>query len=151
MSYSIRTAKISDLVAIVDLNNSSNPYPWSERLIEESLNARTSWVLQSDSARPDALTAWLVASNVCGQSELELILVAKDERRKGYAEALLLAWRNWADELKHDELLLEVRESNVAAIELYYKIGFEEVGRRKNYYTHSSGKEAACLMSLFLK
>lgn len=33
-------------------------------------------------------------------------------------------------------LFLEVRETNQPAIGLYQKIGFQEIGRRKNYYHH---------------
>ena len=44
---------------------------------------------------------------------------------------------------------LEVRKSNVPAIELYIKNGFSEVGLRKNYYTKPT--EDAILMTRFLK
>ncbi len=50
-------------------------------------------------------------------------------RRVGIASALL------REELSHDAVFfLEVRESNVAARELYRRHGFQEIGRRKNYY-----------------
>ena len=41
---------------------------------------------------------------------------------------------------------LEVREGNAPAIALYEKLGFREVGRRKNYYPES--KEDAVLMTV---
>jgi ribosomal-protein-alanine N-acetyltransferase len=44
---------------------------------------------------------------------------------------------------------LEVRPSNITAIELYQKLGFERVGRRPKYYTDS--KEDALLMMKILK
>ena len=43
-------------------------------------------------------------------------------------------------------MTLEVRESNTPAIGLYRKLGFEEVGRRKGYYTNP--KEDAILMTV---
>ncbi|ADZ92857.1 GNAT family N-acetyltransferase [Marinomonas mediterranea] len=153
MTPILRTTELIDIDKITALNCMSNPFPWSDRLIKESILNRVSWVLESTSNDSDdgKVVAWLVASSICGQSELELVLVDKAERRKGYAESLLLVWKQWALEHQHDELQLEVRESNNGAIRLYKKMGFEEVGRRKNYYTNDSGKEAACLMSLFLK
>ena len=44
---------------------------------------------------------------------------------------------------------LEVRGSNKAAMELYTKLGFREVGRRRGYY--SKGGEDAVLMDLDLR
>jgi len=35
--------------------------------------------------------------------------------------------------------LLEVREGNVAAIGLYHKLGYEEIGRLENYYGNAHG------------
>ena len=35
--------------------------------------------------------------------------------------------------------LLEVKEGNVAAISLYRKLGYEEIGRLKNYYGKTDG------------
>ena len=43
-------------------------------------------------------------------------------------------------------LTLEVRPSNQAAIQLYYKHGFAQVGRRKDYYKQP--KEDAIIMTL---
>ena len=43
---------------------------------------------------------------------------------------------------------LEVRQSNLAAQALYRTMGFEETGRRPDYYASSSGREHAILMSL---
>ena len=44
---------------------------------------------------------------------------------------------------------LEVRVSNVVAINLYKKLGFEEQGKRKNFY--SNPVEDALIMTRFLK
>ena len=43
-------------------------------------------------------------------------------------------------------LTLEVRESNLPAIRLYEKLGFQVVGRRKNYYREEH--EDALLMTV---
>ena len=45
---------------------------------------------------------------------------------------------------------LEVRESNLAAQALYRAMGFQETGRRPDYYAAASGREPAILMSLAL-
>jgi len=47
-------------------------------------------------------------------------------------EALLVQAR----QTNSDAVFLEVRESNTAARRLYQKLGFEETGRRKSYYSN---------------
>ena len=55
-------------------------------------------------------------------------------RRRGVAAKLISVFENFARGNKLAFLTLEVRPSNAAAIALYKGFGFEEVGRRKNYY-----------------
>ena len=68
------------------------------------------------------------------EGELLQIAVAKDHRRRGVGDALLRAALEWADSCGVEIVHLQVRESNEAAISLYYKYGFLHVGRRKDYY-----------------
>ena len=65
-------------------------------------------------------------------------------RRQGIAEGLILAL---IADLKAREshcLTLEVRDSNASARALYEKLGFSEIGRRKNYYCNP--KEDALIL-----
>lgn len=64
------------------------------------------------------------------ESEVLSLMVAPDCRRRGIARHLMIhvlqsSPRAW---------FLEVRESNLPAIRLYAKLGFEEVDKRDNYY-----------------
>lgn len=65
--------------------------------------------------------------------EITNIVTKKSERKKGIGKILLDKLIKMAFELKKD-ISLEVNEENFAAINLYKKSGFEEVGRRKKYY-----------------
>jgi ribosomal-protein-alanine N-acetyltransferase len=47
--------------------------------------------------------------------------------------------------------MLEVRPSNVAAVALYEKMGFNEIGVRRNYYPAGEGREDALLLALSLE
>jgi len=115
--------------------------PWSRKSIEEQLenpNARF-FVITENGEVSGYCGMWCVA----GEGDIMNIGVLKEKRRKGYGsrlvERLVLC-------MKEENLVclnLEVRASNEAAIELYKKHGFTEVGRRKNYY---QGREDALLL-----
>lgn len=156
VSFLIRHATLDDLNAIVQLDQGSNPHPWNASLIEEALMSRANWVIEATLEADDTiaqknettLLGWLTASLLFEQSELELIVVDRTQRRQGFAKQLLSAWTEEMASKGVVEYLLEVRESNLGAIQLYRSLGFEEVGRRKNYYVTDQGKEAACLFTL---
>lgn len=80
------------------------------------------------------LVAFLVARRVSGEWELENIAVSREFRRRGIGMQLLDALLALVQETKGDAVLLEVRESNMVARQLYEKSGFRETGRRRNYY-----------------
>lgn len=144
-TYIIRTADVSDLSALVELNDSSNPHPWSAKLIADALSGRNNWVMVNHEQQ---IVAWLTASQVFDQSELELIVTGQQWRRQGLGLQLMQHWMVWATAQGCTELLLEVRASNVAAIALYEKLAFIQVGVRKGYYPVADGsKEAAVLMT----
>lgn len=148
-AFTVRPAISHDLAAIVQLDQGSNPYPWSETLIEEALESRSNWVVETNAMQGETkIVAWLTASLLLEQSELELIVVDQEMRRQGLAKQLLATWTEQMAVKGVLEYLLEVRESNLGAIHLYRSLGFAEVGRRKNYYATEQGKEAACLFTL---
>lgn len=153
-SISIRPATESDLPFIIQLDALSNPYPWGESLIADALQMRKNWVVELGDATQKSIVGWLTASIVIDQSELELIVIDSSVRRQGLARQLIMVWSKTVTQLNVSELLLEVRESNLGAISLYESLGFEQVGRRKNYYQIENkgqteqGREAACLFTL---
>jgi ribosomal-protein-alanine N-acetyltransferase len=68
------------------------------------------------------------------EGELANLAVAPDSRGQGIGRALLAAMLADASNRKTSQIYLEVRESNVAARNLYASQKFEEIGRRKRYY-----------------
>ena len=78
--------------------------------------------------------------------ELEIFNVAVDSAYRGrhIGERLVEKLCAEAAERGAERVCLEVRASNAPAIGLYLKQGFEEVGRRKNYY--QKPREDAILM-----
>ena len=115
------------------------------------LSKRESTQLQINSERNDyILLVSLHAGEVSGFIEAQIIAdeihlydvaVAPKFRRQGIAESLI----DKLVGLPSNVILLEVRESNLAALRLYQKCGFAVDGIRKNYY--SAPVENAVLMS----
>lgn len=75
--------------------------------------------------------------------EITNIVTKKSERKKGIGKILLDKLIQMAFELEKD-ISLEVNEKNEAAINLYKKAGFKEVGIRKKYY---NGIDNAIIMT----
>jgi len=66
--------------------------------------------------------------------EVENVVVARERQRLGIATKLIQDLLSRAQATGATSVLLEVRESNLAARSLYEKLGFSEEGRRSNYY-----------------
>jgi len=81
-----------------------------------------------------------------GESHLLNLSVAPIHQRKGYAERLLQHMAYISRYWHCKKMLLEVRLSNLPAIRLYEKTGFQYIGRRKNYYRYDDIQEDALVM-----
>lgn len=106
--------------------------PWSEKSIETELSCRLScWLVALEE---DTLIGYVGSQTVIDESDMMNLAVHPDHRRQGVAEKLVKALENALKDRGSKALTLEVRASNAPAIALYEKIGFQQVGLRKNYY-----------------
>lgn len=134
----------ADLEAVADLTHRADPFGWTLRNFSDAhASGNTLTVLTVD-----GVTAGIAAvMHVLDESELLEIAVQPAMQGRGYGKALLaqaiaLARRNGAV-----RMFLEVRESNARARKMYTSFGFEETGRRRNYYPTENGWEDAILMT----
>lgn len=116
--------------------------PWSEKSVASELeNPLSYWLVAMDGEK---LVGYVGSQTVLGETDMMNVAVCPDYRRQGIAEGLILAL---IADLKAREshcLTLEVRDSNASARTLYEKLGFSEIGRRKNYYRNP--KEDALIL-----
>ncbi|ASK27189.1 ribosomal protein S18-alanine N-acetyltransferase [Neisseria chenwenguii] len=140
----IRTAVAADCARLAEIDAQSNPSAWSKKQFQSALNSRTDTVLVCE--KNDVIQGFIVWQSVCGESELHLIAAAPECRRQGVASVLLERWFQTASSEALTRLFLEVRAANGAAQRLYRKYGFQECGRRKDYYPLANGREDAVLM-----
>ncbi|MCL2918061.1 ribosomal protein S18-alanine N-acetyltransferase [Shewanella litorisediminis] len=99
----------------------------------------------------DALLGFTIVQQIVDEATLFDICVLPSAQGKGLGKLLLQ--QVIADAQRHSAqvLMLEVRASNRAAISLYQRLGFTEIGRRKGYYPTADGREDAVLMDLRLE
>jgi ribosomal-protein-alanine N-acetyltransferase len=76
--------------------------------------------------------------------EITNIVTKKSERKKGIGKLLLDKLIEMSKTYDKDIISLEVNENNIAAINLYKKFNFEQIGLRKKYY---NGKDNALIMN----
>ena len=116
--------------------------PWNEASVASELeNPLSLWLVALDGER---VAGYVGSQSVMGEADMMNVAVHPDYRRQGIAEALIASL---VEKLRGNEvycLLLEVRASNDPAKALYEKLGFREVGRRKNYYRNP--KEDALIL-----
>lgn len=105
---------------------------WSEKSIASELENKLSlWLVALES---DRVAGYVGSQTVMDETDMMNVAVHPDFRRRGIAEALVNELVINLKEKGSRCLTLEVRAANDPAIALYEKLGFVQVGRRKNYY-----------------
>lgn len=116
--------------------------PWSEKSVASELeNPLSYWLVAMDGEK---LVGYVGSQTVLGETDMMNVAVCPDYRRQGIAEGLILVLIAALKARESHCLTLEVRDSNASARALYEKLGFSEIGRRKNYYR--SPKEDALIL-----
>ena len=139
----VSVANIDDVKDIANIENNSFSTPWSEKAIRESMDAGTIFYV---ACLNDKIVGYMGLSKIVGEGYVTNIAVLPEYRRLGIGEKILgYVIDNTKAELEF--ISLEVRVSNIAAISLYEKFGFERVGLRKRFYTNP--QEDAIIMTKY--
>ena len=116
--------------------------PWSIQSIRSEIsNPLSLWLAAVEG---DVVLGYIGSQSVLGEADMMNLAVSEDHRRRGIAQALVLALMEQLKRSGVYRLTLEVRVSNASAISLYEKLGFRQIGRRPNYYYHP--KEDALIL-----
>jgi len=138
----------ADIAEIAAIERSAYTHPWTANLFVDCLRAGYScWVLKLHGA----IIAYGIIAVGAGECHILNLCVKPEMQNNGYGRAMLEHLLELARGHHVDTAFLEVRPSNHAAIRLYEKAGFNEVGMRSNYYPAFVGREDAIILARSLQ
>lgn len=145
--FHIRQAESDDAIAMAELDRVCFETPWSLKEFEKEVDTNplaVYLVVEKDSDIIAYAGLWCVED----EGHITNVAVHPDYRKQGTGYVLVNTLLNIVRTYEGvTKFTLEVRVSNIAAIKLYKKFGFEEAGIRKGYY--SKEKEDAVIMWLY--
>ena len=137
-----------DIDIALDIEEESNPVPWTIKNFNDCLEKGYYSLTIKEGKK---VIGFAILSVSIEESHLLNIGLTASKRGQGLGKELLEKIIMAAEVMGSKKIFLEVRISNVIAIDLYKTSGFKEIGLRKNYYRTKEGREDAILMSKSLK
>jgi ribosomal-protein-alanine N-acetyltransferase len=157
--------QVADLDEVLAIESISHIHPWTKGNFTDSL-AAGHWAYcirpQVDQANampgsyldPQVLWAYCILYPAVDELHLLNITVAPKLRKLGLGSRMMGAIEGVASQQNMPRIILEVRPSNEPAVALYQKLGYEQIGIRKNYYPASAqtgNREDAIVMAKSIK
>lgn len=143
----IRRMAPSDLDAVVAIEREVFLFPWTRGNFSDSINSGYYCLVLDLDGR---IFGYGVMTIGAEEAHLLTLSIAAGSQRKGWGERLLRHFIQIAIDQRARSMFLDVRESNHAATRLYERIGFRQVGRRRDYYPAMGGREDSLVMELML-
>jgi len=144
----MRPMQEADVRAVHSIETEVHAYPWTLGIFQDCL--RVGYCCWVDEVAT-SITSYGIMSIAAGASHVLNIGVAHTMQRRGLGSRMLSHMLDLATRHRAETTFLEVRPSNVAALELYHQFGFTEVGLRRDYYPGDGGREDAVILALQLK
>jgi [ribosomal protein S18]-alanine N-acetyltransferase len=139
---------VTDLDDVVAIEQRSYPFPWTYGVFVDSLAAGyRAWVAREK----NHVIGYALMMVVLDEVHLLNITVAPERQGQGLGKILLTHLFADARAQGTRFMFLEVRPSNVIALEIYRRFGFMVIGERRSYYPAAYGREDAIVMSCDLE
>ncbi len=140
----MRAMGLQDVDGVLANEQAVQPYPWSRGNFADAIGSGYLCYVDENCGE---LRGFAVLMPGAGEAELLNIAVAAAHRRRGLGQQMLGRIFEIAAAGKMSRIFLEVRASNEAAIALYRRVGFCQVGLRRGYYRNAAGSEDALVMA----
>lgn len=145
MSVHVRRGGIDDAPVLASLHAPVFADAWPAEAFASLLSREGVSVFLGARAAGSA-EGFVLVRVAAGEAEVLTFCVAEAARRCGLGRALLRAAVDAAAAARAVEMFLEVGEENAAALALYRREGFQDVGRRRAYYRHGDDGADALVM-----
>lgn len=146
-NFNIRRMISGDIPSVLEIDLLSFPNPWPKNAYEYEIthnpNSRP-WIGSILDGDNETICSFAVFWNIVDETHIGTIAVHPDYRNQGLGTVFLRELLSISKKEGMVRALLEVRESNLQAIKLYKKFGFEVDGIRKKYY-RDNGENALLL------
>jgi [ribosomal protein S18]-alanine N-acetyltransferase len=139
--YAIEAARADDVDALASLERRCYTHPWTVRGFRDALRRGERGlvlVARAPAASVPAergILAYCVTENAADELHVHNLAVRPESRGEGLGRRLLALALAIGVRRGARVALLEVRESNRPALDLYRSMGFAPVAVRRNYYT----------------
>jgi [ribosomal protein S18]-alanine N-acetyltransferase len=133
----LRRLGYGDLPSVISIERRSFPTPWSLAMFVLELSKPSGICLAAEDE--EGLVGYLVCARYDDVWHLMNVAVHPERRRRGVATDLIE--KLFEEAGPGSRFTLEVRVSNVPAIDMYRRFGFRSAGRRRRYY-HDNGEDA---------
>ena len=94
----------------------------------------------------DAAAGFVLSREAAGEAEILSIGISPRQRRSGLGWRLMRSAMQEARRRGAEELFLEVDETNTAAVAMYRKLEFVQVGERRAYYAQQGAPSTTALV-----
>jgi ribosomal-protein-alanine N-acetyltransferase len=133
----------SDLEEAYKIELDVNPSPWKYETFLSSFEVGHKGLIYK---KDNLMIGFIIFSPISPEAHILSISVRNEMQSKGIGTLLLKSMLDQCKVMNYKKIFLEVRVSNLKAINFYEKFGFSKDAIRNNYYTDNS--EDALLMSL---
>jgi ribosomal-protein-alanine N-acetyltransferase len=143
-SNNIREMNNDDLGSVIDVEVAAYEHPWTLGIFRDCLRVGYSCWVYEDSGTVAAHGIVMLSG---AEAHVLNLCVHPDYQRRGIGRSMLNHLTQIARESGADTILLEVRQSNFIAMQLYISADFHELGVRTGYYPDHDGREDAIILA----
>ena len=141
----MRQMQEADLVRIMEIEALAYPFPWTLQLFKDCLHVGYT----AEIIAFEQIISYGLMSIAAGEAQILNVSVHPKWQSSGYGRQMLERLLDIANQKGVQSVFLEVRVSNQAAIHLYDKIGFKQIGVRRAYYRNGDkGREDALVLAM---
>lgn len=146
--YFLRPMTEDDLDNIMAIETNNYNFPWTRQIFVDCL--RVGYTCQVCELEGE-VAGYCIMSTGASEAHVLNLCIGKEFRRKGLGQRLLAHILGIARRKNVGTVFLEVRPSNEAAVNLYEKLGFNQIGTRPDYYPAKVGREDAIILAKSLE